>query len=70
MESLNPFWWGVGLLSAWVAGLGLATTLVAGVLWLIWRSKVSLILFLALLIIAVLAGVTFLVSLALMELRA
>jgi hypothetical protein len=69
MENLNPFWYGVYLLFAWIAPLGLALTLMAGVFWLIQRSKGSLILFVALLIITATAGVTFVVSLALMELR-
>jgi hypothetical protein len=69
MESLNPFWYSIALLLAWIAPIGLAITLMAGAFWLIRRSKVSLILFLAVLVITAMAGVTFVVSLALMELR-
>ena len=65
MENLDPFWYSVLLVFFWIAPLGLAMTLMAGVFWLIRRSKVSLILFLALLICTAMAGVTFVVSLAL-----
>jgi hypothetical protein len=69
MENLDPFWYGVALLFIWIAPISLATTLIAGVFWLIRRSKVSLMLFLALLTITAMTGVTLVVSLVLMELR-
>lgn len=67
MENINPFWWTVGLLSAWIGGIGLALTLMAAIYWLIRRSRGGLILFLAFLAFTSLAGVAFVVSCTLMD---
>ncbi len=49
----------------WIGGVCLALTLLAGVFWLIRRSKDSLIVFLALLIFTAMAGVTYMASIML-----
>lgn len=66
MEGINPFWWSVGLLSAWTGGICLVLTLLAGVVCLIRRSRGPLILFLVLLICTALSGLTYVASIMLM----
>src|SRR5437773_9991080 len=66
MEGMNPFWWSALLLSAWIGGVALVLSLLAGLLWLIRRSRGPLILFLALLIFTAMAGLTYVVSIMLM----
>jgi hypothetical protein len=69
MENLNPFWWTAGLVSAWVGGICLVLTAVTGLIWLVWRSKGALIVFLAAFSCTVLVGAIFVLSLMLMERR-
>ena len=65
MEGMNPFWWSALPLSAWIGGVGLVLSLLAGLLWLIRRSRGPLILFLALLIFTAMAGLTYVMTIAL-----
>lgn len=69
MENLNPFWWTAGLFSAWIGGIFLALTVITAAIWLIRRSKSTLIIFLVALSCTGMAGVIFVLSLMLMELR-
>ena len=59
MEGINPFWWTIGLVAAWVAPISLAATFIVGLLWLGVRSRSCLILFFVLLGGAVFSGLTF-----------
>jgi hypothetical protein len=62
MENLNPFWWTGLLISAWIGGVGVVITLLAGAVWLVRRSTGSLIVFFVLLALTFLSGVIFVVS--------
>jgi len=67
MEILNPFWWSVALVSAWIAGICLTLTLIAGMFCLVGRSRGRLIFFLVLLVGTTAAALTFGVACVMME---
>ena len=67
MENINPFWWSVALVSAWIAGICLTLTLIAGILCVIRRSRGSLIFFLVLLVGTAGAALTFGIACVMME---
>ena len=66
VEGLNPFWYSVVLITTLVGPACLAITVVAGIVWLIVRSRVSRIVFFALLTCTIIAGLSWLAALMLM----
>jgi hypothetical protein len=59
VEGINPFWWTVGLAAAWIAGLSIPVTLLAGLFWLIQRSRVSLWIFIVVVAGTIVSGLAF-----------
>jgi 4-amino-4-deoxy-L-arabinose transferase-like glycosyltransferase len=69
MENLNPFWYAVLLIFVWVAPICAGLTLIAGAVWLVRRSKASLVFTLLLLLCTVVAGIIFVIAIFREELR-
>ena len=69
MENLNPFWYGVGLIFMWVVPLCAALTLMASAAWLVRRSKVSLVVALFMLSCTVVAGISLVIAIFLVDKR-
>ena len=69
MENLNPFWYGVLLIFWWVGPICAGLTLIAGAVWLVRRSKGSLVFALFLLSCTVVAGITIVIAIFLAEHR-
>ncbi len=69
MESLNPFWYTVLLISMCVGPICAVLTLIAGAVWLFLRSKVPMVIALFLLSCTVAAAITFVIAMFLAERR-
>jgi hypothetical protein len=67
VEGINPFWWTVGLVAAWTAGLSIPITMLSGLFWLSQRSRVSLLIFFVMLGGTIMSGLTFGIACVLMS---